>query len=102
MDNKKKYVAPPKSDGIIKRFFKVVFETPYGQLSMGEKAVKLIVQLAIAAAVVYVAYITLKAVISIIIAIVAVIIVVAGLFGGGDKEIHVVDEWGNKEKYRKY
>ena len=100
MNNKSKYVPPP-SDGIIKRFFKIVFKTPYGQLPMGEKILKLIVQLAIAAAVIYAAYIILKVIITIIIAIVALILVVMGLFGS-DKEIHVVDEWGNKEKYRKY
>ena len=98
MNNKNKYVAPP-SDGIIKRFFKMVFKTPYGQLPMGQKLLKLIVQLAIAAAVIYVAYIILKVIITIIIAIVALILM--GL-SESDKEIHVVDKWGNKEKYRKY
>jgi ABC-type multidrug transport system permease subunit len=100
MNNEKKYVAP-QSDGIIKRFFKIVFKTPYGQLPMGQKTLKLIVQLAIAAAIVYVAYIILKVIITIIIAIVALILVVMGLFES-DKELYVVDKRGNKERYHKY
>lgn len=100
MDRNDKYIAPP-SDGIIKRFFKIVFKTPYRQLPMGEKLVKLIVQLAILAAVIYVAYIVLKLVISLIIVIVCLLIAASVLFQGKE-EIHHIDEWGNKTTYRKY
>lgn len=120
MNDEDKYVAPPSEASIIRmskiilsifksffisigNLFKQIgfaFKTPYRRLATGQKILKLMIQLVIAAIIILIAYIVLSIIIGIIL-----VIAVLAMMGSSSKndEIHVTDKWGgNKKKYRRY
>lgn len=101
MEDKKQYVAPPQEGNFkrILRLIKMIFKTPYKYLTWGQRCLKALMQLLIVAAILFIAYIVLSIIVGIILAII-VLFALSSL--GRNGEVEVIDEWGNRKKYKEY